>query len=46
MTDVYTYSKIKGDTNKPVNFSDSKNVVRIGIIPDEENEKLKPVLSD
>jgi dynein intermediate chain 2 len=46
MTDVYTYSKVKGETNKPVNFSDSKNVVRIGMIPDEENEKLKLVSTD
>lgn len=46
MTDVYTYSKIKGEINKPVDFTNSKNVLRIGIIPDEENDKLKPIKTE
>lgn len=46
MTDVYTYSKNKSEVEKPINFTNSKNVIKIGVLPDEENDKMKPVQSD
>lgn len=40
MTDVYTYSKNRLEIGKPSNFTDSKNILKIGIIPDEDNSKI------
>lgn len=40
MTDVYTYSKNKSEIGKHPNFTDSKNILKIGVIPDEDNEKF------
>lgn len=41
MTDVYTYSKKTSDIGKPVNFNDSKSILKIGILPDEDSDKFK-----
>lgn len=43
MTDVYTYSKVKGETNRPINLNNCKNTLKIGIIPDEDNDRLKNI---
>ena len=46
MTDLYTYSKNRQDVGKHPNFTDSKNVLKIGIIPDEEDDRIKHVNSE
>lgn len=46
MTDQYTYDVKRGDVGKPINLTNSKNILKIGILPDEENEKLKQIKSD
>lgn len=43
MTDVYTYSKVKGESNRPINLNNCKNTLKIGIIPDEDNDRLKNI---
>lgn len=43
MTDVYTYSKTRADVGKHPNFTESKSILKIGIIPDEDNDKIKLV---
>ena len=39
MTDIYTYTKKRNEIGKPPNFVDSKQIMKIGFLPDLENEK-------
>ena len=41
MTDLYTYTQKRSEINRPINFIDSKQIMRISLLPEEENPKSK-----
>lgn len=43
MTDLYTYTRKRNELNRPVNFQDTKNVMRIGCIPDPDGDLQPPL---
>ncbi len=46
MTDIYTYTKKRNEINLPPNFIDSKNILKIGVLPNEEDDKLHDFLNN
>jgi len=38
MTDLYTYTRKRNELNRPVNLQDTKQVMKIGCVPDPDSE--------
>ena len=39
MTDVFTYTKKRNEIGLPTNFTDSRTVMKIGLLPEEDGLK-------